>query len=133
MRRQIFAEKGAQPRGPYSHAIVADGPQVYISGQGPVDPETGEFRLGSFREQAELTFRNIGTIRGVPPVPQGALSRPHHRAGRSGACRHRGRLHRRDPTTIETPHARPTTGHAVATWGAVQKQLCILAASEKSP
>jgi 2-iminobutanoate/2-iminopropanoate deaminase len=62
VRRQIFAEQGAQPRGPYSHAIVADGPQVYISGQGPVDPETGEFRLGSFREQAELTFQNIGTI-----------------------------------------------------------------------
>jgi 2-iminobutanoate/2-iminopropanoate deaminase len=62
MRKQVFTEKGAKPQGPYSQAIIADGPQVYISGQGPVDPETGELRLGSFREQAELTFQNIGTL-----------------------------------------------------------------------
>lgn len=62
MRKQVFTERGAKPQGPYSQAIIADGPQVYISGQGPVDPETGELRLGSFREQAELTFQNIGTL-----------------------------------------------------------------------
>jgi 2-iminobutanoate/2-iminopropanoate deaminase len=27
-----------------------------------VDPRTGELRLGSFREQAELTFQNIGAL-----------------------------------------------------------------------
>ncbi len=62
MRKEIFAEKGAAPKGPYSHAIAAKGPMVFVSGQGPVDPKTGEFRLGSFREQAELTFQNITTI-----------------------------------------------------------------------
>lgn len=62
MRKQIFTAKGAEPKGPYSQAIVADGPTVYVSGQGPVDPETGEFRFGSFREQAELTFQNISTL-----------------------------------------------------------------------
>jgi 2-iminobutanoate/2-iminopropanoate deaminase len=62
MRKQIVAEKGAAPQGPYSPAIVADGPAVYISGQGPVDPETGDLRLGSFREQAELTLNNIGVL-----------------------------------------------------------------------
>jgi 2-iminobutanoate/2-iminopropanoate deaminase len=62
MRKAIFTEKGAEPKGPYSQAVVADGPRVYVSGQGPVDPETGELRLGSFREQAELTFRNIGVL-----------------------------------------------------------------------
>lgn len=62
MRRQIFTARGAEPKGPYSQAIVADGPMVFVSGQGPVDPETGEFRFGSFREQAELTFRNVGTL-----------------------------------------------------------------------
>ena len=62
MRKQIFTAKGAEPKGPYSQAIVADGPMVYVSGQGPVDPETGEFRFGSFREQAELTFQNISTL-----------------------------------------------------------------------
>ena len=62
MREQIFTAKGAEPKGPYSQAIVADGPTVYVSGQGPVDPETGEFQFGSFREQAELTFQNISIL-----------------------------------------------------------------------
>lgn len=62
MRKQIFAAKGAEPKGPYSQAIVADGPMVYVSGQGPVDPESGQFRFGSFREQAELTFQNVATL-----------------------------------------------------------------------
>jgi 2-iminobutanoate/2-iminopropanoate deaminase len=62
MHKQILTTKGAEPQGPYSQAIVADGPMVYVSGQGPVDPETGELRFGSFREQAELTFRNVGTL-----------------------------------------------------------------------
>jgi len=62
MRTPIYTAKGAKPQGPYSQAIVADGPQVYVSGQGPVDPESSELRLGSFREQAELTFQNIGTL-----------------------------------------------------------------------
>jgi 2-iminobutanoate/2-iminopropanoate deaminase len=62
MRKEIFTEKGAAPKGPYSQAIAAKGPMVFVSGQGPVDPETGEFRFGSFREQAELTFQNITAI-----------------------------------------------------------------------
>ena len=62
MRKEVFTEKGAEPKGPYSQAILASGSMVFISGQGPVDPRTGEFRLGSFREQAEITFQNIGTL-----------------------------------------------------------------------
>ena len=62
MRKQIFTEKGVQPGGPYSQAIVAEGAYVFVAGQGPVDPETGELRLGSFREQAERTFKNIGVL-----------------------------------------------------------------------
>ena len=37
-------------------------PIVYVSGQGPVDPVSGELRIGSFREQAELVFDNITTL-----------------------------------------------------------------------
>ena len=62
MRKHIFTEKGASPKGPYSQAFVAEGPMVFVAGQGPVDPITGEFRFGTFREQAELTFQNISTI-----------------------------------------------------------------------
>lgn len=62
MRKQIVARKGAAPQGPYSPAIVAEGTMVYVSGQGPVDPQTGQLSLGSFREQAERTFQNIGIL-----------------------------------------------------------------------
>ena len=62
LRKEIFTEKGPVPKGAYSQAIVAEGPMVYVSGQGPVDPVTGEFRLGSFGEQAKLVFDNIATL-----------------------------------------------------------------------
>jgi 2-iminobutanoate/2-iminopropanoate deaminase len=62
MRTQIVAEKGAPPKGVYSPAIVAQGTFAFVSGQGPVDPETGEFRFGSFEEQAKLTFDNVTTL-----------------------------------------------------------------------
>lgn len=62
MRKEIKTDQGAPPKGPYSQAIVAEGPLVFISGQGPVDPATGEFRLGSFDEQTELVFDNITAL-----------------------------------------------------------------------
>ena len=62
MRQDIYTAKGAAPAGPYSQAIVAEGRFVYVSGQGPADPETGELCLGSFREQAERVFRNLGIL-----------------------------------------------------------------------
>ena len=62
MRKEILTQKVATPKGPYSQGIVADGPMLFVSGQGPVDPGSGEFRFGSFREQAELVFQNITAI-----------------------------------------------------------------------
>lgn len=61
MRKQIFTDKGAAPKGPYSQAIVAEGRTVYVSGQGPVDPE-GNFHLGSLSEQATMVFDNITVL-----------------------------------------------------------------------
>ena len=52
-------EKGAAPRGLYSQAIVAQGPQVFVSAQGPNDPTTGQRVTGSFRAQAERVFENV--------------------------------------------------------------------------
>ena len=62
MRKQVVAEKGAPPQGIYSPAIVASGTVAYISGQGPVDPQSGQLQLGSFAQQAKLTFDNITTL-----------------------------------------------------------------------
>ena len=59
MREPIRTDRAPAPKGPYSQAIVCGGRQVYIAGQGPVDPGTGEFTGTSFEEQAVLTFENL--------------------------------------------------------------------------
>jgi 2-iminobutanoate/2-iminopropanoate deaminase len=61
MRKQITAEKGATPQGPYSHAIVGEGRFVYVSGQGPLNPATGKL-VEDFREAAIQTLKNVQTI-----------------------------------------------------------------------
>jgi 2-iminobutanoate/2-iminopropanoate deaminase len=60
MRQTVTAEKAPKPAGPYSHAVVADG-LVFISGQGPVDPETGTMP-DAFEDQVRQTLRNVQTI-----------------------------------------------------------------------
>lgn len=62
MRKPIIAKDGAPPKGPYSPAILAGGPTLYISGQIPVDPTTGQFKQGSFKEQAHLVFDNVTSL-----------------------------------------------------------------------
>ena len=59
MRKQITSPKVAPPQGIYSPAIIGSGTMVFISGQGPADPKSGKKRLGSFAEQARLTFDNV--------------------------------------------------------------------------
>lgn len=61
MRTQITAEKGAAPVGPYSHAIACSGTIVFVSGQGPADPNTGRLAT-DLREAVTQTLRNVQTI-----------------------------------------------------------------------
>jgi 2-iminobutanoate/2-iminopropanoate deaminase len=49
------------PVGPYSQAVSAGG-FVFVSGQIPIDPETGEIRAGGIREQASLAIKNAEAI-----------------------------------------------------------------------
>ena len=61
MSREAITASGApEPAGPYSHAVVANG-FVYVSGQGPVNPETGSVPDG-FEDQVRQTFENLRTI-----------------------------------------------------------------------
>jgi len=49
------------PAGHYSQAMVHSG-LVYIAGQLPIDPETGEKVLGTIEEQTEQVLRNVEAI-----------------------------------------------------------------------
>jgi len=44
--------------GPYSHGID-DGRQVFLSGQTPIDPATGELRTGDVGAQTQQCFDNL--------------------------------------------------------------------------
>jgi 2-iminobutanoate/2-iminopropanoate deaminase len=58
MTKQAFiSDEVPAPAGPYSHAVRA-GDTIYLSGQGPFDPKTGE-QPATFEEQVRLTFQNL--------------------------------------------------------------------------
>lgn len=59
--QRIQTPHAPQPVGPYSQAILA-GETLYVAGQGPINPETGQVVHGTFEEQAHLTFRNVQAI-----------------------------------------------------------------------
>lgn len=62
MKRQtIFSENAPQAIGPYSQAIRA-GDTVYLSGQIPLDPATGELISGDFRAAAHRVFQNLRAV-----------------------------------------------------------------------
>ena len=58
---EISTPDAPQPAGHYAQAIVHNG-LVYVSGQLPVDPTTGEKRLESIEEQAEQALKNVAAI-----------------------------------------------------------------------
>ncbi|ALC92221.1 endoribonuclease L-PSP [Bacillus sp. FJAT-18017] len=61
MSRRVFEAKGAKSVGPYSHAVEA-GELVFLSGQTPVNAETGELVKGGIKEQTAQCFRNLFAV-----------------------------------------------------------------------
>jgi len=61
MKRTIHSKNGPPAKGPYSHA-VATGDLIFVSGQGPVDPKTGEIVHGDLEAEATLAFENLKAI-----------------------------------------------------------------------
>ena len=61
MTRKAISSASGVAVGPYSHAIVAD-PFVYLSGQTPIDPATGQLVEGSVEVQTHQCFANLGAV-----------------------------------------------------------------------
>jgi len=59
--KEVNTNRAPDAIGPYSQGIIDDG-RVYVSGQGPVDPETGEIVSEDVSEQTAQTLRNIEAI-----------------------------------------------------------------------
>jgi 2-iminobutanoate/2-iminopropanoate deaminase len=60
-KQQIKAMFGASPIGAYSQGIRA-GDFIFVSGQGPLDPVTGQLVSGDIEEQTARVLENIKAI-----------------------------------------------------------------------
>lgn len=60
-KRTVSTPLAPTGRGPFPQA-VAVGPLVFVSGQGPLSPETNQPIHGSFEEQVRQTFANVEAI-----------------------------------------------------------------------
>ena len=61
MKKVITSVNAPAAIGPYSQAIEVNG-ALFVSGQIPIDPVTGEFVSGGIKEQTLQVFKNIGAI-----------------------------------------------------------------------
>lgn len=61
MKNIISTGKAPAAVGPYSQAVEVNG-TLYISGQVPLDPETGKVVIGGIAEQTARSLENIGAI-----------------------------------------------------------------------
>jgi 2-iminobutanoate/2-iminopropanoate deaminase len=62
MRKKILqSDRWPKPKGPYSVALSFNH-LLFISGQGPAYPDTGEIVKGDFEEQARVVFENLRMI-----------------------------------------------------------------------
>ena len=61
VRERIQTENAPAAIGPYSQAIKAGG-FVFVSGQIPIDPQTGQFVPGGIAEQTRQVLKNLAAV-----------------------------------------------------------------------
>jgi 2-iminobutanoate/2-iminopropanoate deaminase len=61
MKKIINASHAPKAIGPYSQAVEVNG-MLFVSGQIPINPETGKIVEGGIKEQTAQVMKNIGDI-----------------------------------------------------------------------
>lgn len=61
MKEIVATDRAPRAIGPYSQA-VRSGNLLFVSGQIPIDPATGEFVAGGIIEQTEQVLKNVSAI-----------------------------------------------------------------------
>ena len=61
VKEVIYTETAPKPLGPYSQAVKA-GNMLFVSGQIPIDPTTGEVVKGGIKEQTRQVLENIKAV-----------------------------------------------------------------------
>jgi 2-iminobutanoate/2-iminopropanoate deaminase len=60
-RETVHAEGAPKAAGPYSHAVVAGG-LIFLSGQVPIDPDTGALVESSVGDQTRRCLDNLAVV-----------------------------------------------------------------------
>lgn len=61
MRNAVVTGQAPKPVGPYSQAII-EGDFIFVSGQGCINPLTGQLERGDARSETKLVFENLRAI-----------------------------------------------------------------------
>ncbi|MEM0369154.1 MAG: RidA family protein [Pyrobaculum sp.] len=61
MKEIVYTENAPRPIGPYSQAVKTGG-FLFVSGQIPIDPKTGEVVKGGIKEQTRQVIENIKAV-----------------------------------------------------------------------
>jgi 2-iminobutanoate/2-iminopropanoate deaminase len=74
MRQAVSTPSAPAAIGPYSQAIKA-GNLLFVSGQVPIDPASGQIVAGDIAQQTRRVFENIGAILGAAGLSFDAVVR----------------------------------------------------------
>lgn len=58
---EVYTPNAPEPIGPYSQAI-RDGDTIYVSGQGPADPESRKIEVSGIREETAQVLDNAAAV-----------------------------------------------------------------------
>ena len=62
MKKNLSTPLAPAAIGPYAQGVQAAGSMVFVSGQLPIDPKTGELCTGSMTEQTNQSMNNVAAI-----------------------------------------------------------------------
>lgn len=74
MSRKAYNAPGAVAVGPYSHAVES-GRFVFLSGQTPIDSQTGKLVEGDITRQTEQCFENLFNVLKAAGLTQGDVQK----------------------------------------------------------
>lgn len=60
-KKAVWPKSGPETKGPYSPAVI-HGDLVFVSGQGPVDPKTGQMMKGDLLDEMRVALENVRLI-----------------------------------------------------------------------
>ncbi|MBR4080534.1 MAG: RidA family protein [Clostridia bacterium] len=62
MKKNLSTPNAPAAIGPYAQGVAASGSMVFVSGQLPIDPATGELCTGTMAEQTRRSMSNVAAI-----------------------------------------------------------------------